>query len=141
MGTWSRGSLADTACAAVVLDTDEGETSALICLHIAAADLGAYSALSVSAVVAGGSGAKLGAAWANLVDLDVSASRPTSARRSPDGGMCFLRFGGVPGGPLGGLPAHAPGASAARSAARRGGAEGFAPEHERAGAAGIASLT
>lgn len=80
VGTWSRGSLADTDGAAVVLDTDEGETSALICLHIAAADLGAgYSALSVSAVVAGGSGAKLGAAWANLVDLDVQRV-PTNLR-------------------------------------------------------------
>lgn len=80
VGTWSRGSLADTDGDAVVLDAAEGETSSLICLHISADDLGAgYTALSVSAVVAGGSGAKLGAAWAVLTDLDVQRV-PTNLR-------------------------------------------------------------
>lgn len=72
VGTWSRGSLSDTDGASVVLDAAEGETSSLILLYIDADDLGdGYTAVSVSAVVAGGSGAKLGAAMAFLVDLDV----------------------------------------------------------------------
>lgn len=72
VGTWSRGSLADTDGAAVVLDAAEGETSSLIVVYIDADDLGdGYTALSVSDIVAGGSGAKLGAAVAMLVDLDV----------------------------------------------------------------------
>lgn len=72
VGTWTKAAISDTDGASVVLDAAEGENSTLICFHIAASDLGdGYTALSVSAVVAGGSGAKLGAAWANLVDLDV----------------------------------------------------------------------
>lgn len=72
IGTWSRGSLADTDGASVVLDAAEGETGSLIVIYVDANDLGdGYTALSVSAVVAGGSGAKLGAAMAILVDLDV----------------------------------------------------------------------
>lgn len=72
VGTWSRGSLADTDGATVVLDDAEGETSSLICIYVDADDLGdGYSALSLSAIVAGGTGAKLGAAWAELIDLDV----------------------------------------------------------------------
>jgi hypothetical protein len=72
VGTWSRGSLSDTDGSAVVLDAAEGETSMLIYFHLDGSDLGSgYSALSVSAVVAGGSGAKLGAAWAVLEDLNV----------------------------------------------------------------------
>lgn len=80
IGTWSRGSLADTDGATVVLDADEGETSSLICIHIDAADLGdGYTALSVSAVVGGGSGAKLAAAWAVLTGLNVKRV-PTNLR-------------------------------------------------------------
>ena len=72
VGTWTKVALVDSDGATVILDTDEGETSTFIKLYISADDLGdGYSALSLSAVVAGGSGAKLGAAWANLVDLDV----------------------------------------------------------------------
>src|SRR5690606_3525106 len=57
-GTWSKGDIVDVDGAAVVLDDAEGESSSLIVFHISASDLGSgYSALSVSAVVAGGSGA------------------------------------------------------------------------------------
>lgn len=71
VGTWTKSAIfTDTDGASVVLDAAEGETSSLICFHIDAQDLSAgYSALSVSAIVAGGSGAKLGAAWAVLTDL------------------------------------------------------------------------
>jgi hypothetical protein len=63
---------ADTDGAAVVLDDADGETSSLFAVYISADDLGdGYSALSVSAVVAGGSGAKLAAALAILTDLRI----------------------------------------------------------------------
>ena len=72
VGSWAKAAITDTDGATVVLDDAEGETSTLICFHLSAADLGdGYTALSVSAVVAGGSGAKLAAAWAQLVDLKV----------------------------------------------------------------------
>jgi hypothetical protein len=73
VGTWTKSAAhTDTDGATVVLDAAEGETSSLIVIPIEATDLGdGYSSLSVSAVVAGGSGAKLGAAIAILRDLHV----------------------------------------------------------------------
>lgn len=71
-GSWTKTALADTDGASVVLDATEGEDSALIAIHLDKSDLGdGYSALSVSAVVAGGSGAKLAACIAILDDLQV----------------------------------------------------------------------
>lgn len=72
IGTWARRTWFDADGSAIVLDSDEGEASSLFVIPIEAEDLGdGYSALSVSAVVAGGSGAKLGAAFALLRDLKV----------------------------------------------------------------------
>lgn len=71
-GTWAKVAHTDTDGAAVVLDDADGETSSLFAVYISADDLGdGYSALSVSAVVAGGSGAKLAAAMAILTDLRI----------------------------------------------------------------------
>lgn len=73
VGSWTKSSaVTDSDGAAVVLDAAEGETSTLIAFHLDASDLGdGYSAVSVSAIVAGGSGAKLGCAIAILDDLKV----------------------------------------------------------------------
>lgn len=72
VGTWSKGTYFDADGDAIVLDDAEGENSSLIVVPISADDLGdGYTALSVSAVVAGGSGAKLGAAMALLWGLKV----------------------------------------------------------------------
>ena len=71
VGTWTQNALDDADGADVVVDATEGETSSLICIHLDASDLGdGYTALSVS-VKEAGTGAKLGAAWAVLTDLDV----------------------------------------------------------------------
>lgn len=72
-GSWAKSAaITDTDGATVVLDDTEGEDSALIALHLDKRDLGdGYSAISVSAVVAGGSGAKLAACIAILDDLQV----------------------------------------------------------------------
>ena len=73
VGTWTKSAaMSDTDGATVVLDAAEGENSTLIVFHLDSADLGdGYSAVSVTDVVAGGSGAKIGAAWAILTDLTV----------------------------------------------------------------------
>lgn len=72
-GSWTKSAaMTDTDGATVVLDDTEGETSVLIALHLDKRDLGdGYSALSVSAIVAGGTGAKLAACIAILDDLQV----------------------------------------------------------------------
>lgn len=71
-GSWAKVAMADTDGATVVLDDADGETSTHFVFHIDKRDLGdGYTAVSISAVVAGGSGAKLGTAFALLVDLAV----------------------------------------------------------------------
>jgi hypothetical protein len=71
-GTWTKGTWFDADGSGIVLDDTEGEDSRLIVVPIEAGDLGdGYSALSVSAVVAGGSGAKLGCCIALLRDSQV----------------------------------------------------------------------
>jgi len=72
VAAWTASTFTTTDGSAIVLDDAEGEDSRLIVVPIASADLGSgYSSLSVSAVVAGGSGAKLGACMAILRDLEV----------------------------------------------------------------------
>lgn len=72
VGTWSRGTWYDADGAGVVVDTAEGENSSLIVIPFEADDLGdGYSAVSISAIVAGGSGAKIGCALAILRGLRV----------------------------------------------------------------------
>lgn len=72
VGTWTKSTWFDADGAGVVLDDAEGETSALIVVPIEASDLGdGYSALSISAFVAGGSGAKLACCIGLLRDLQV----------------------------------------------------------------------
>lgn len=72
-GSWTKGTWTDADGAGIVLDDTEGEDSRLIVVPIEASDLGdGYSSLSVSDVVAGGSGAKLGACIAVLRDLQVA---------------------------------------------------------------------
>lgn len=80
VGTWARGNLSDTDGASVVLDAAEGETSTLIFFYVDAADLGdGYTSLSLSAIVAGGSGAKLGSCVVFPVGLNVQRV-PTNLR-------------------------------------------------------------
>lgn len=71
-GTWERVAVTDTDGASVVFDDADGETSSLFAFHLDKRDIGdGYSAISVSAIVAGGSGAKLAACIAILDDLQV----------------------------------------------------------------------
>lgn len=69
---WVKSTFTDSDGDSIVLDDTEGEDSRLIVVPIEASQLGdGYSAISVSAVVAGGSGAKLGACIALLRDPQV----------------------------------------------------------------------
>lgn len=72
VGTWTKSTWFDADGAAVVVDATEGEDSRLMVIPFSAQDLGdGYSAVSITAIVAGGSGAKIGCAFAILYGLDV----------------------------------------------------------------------
>lgn len=72
VGTWTKGTWSDTDGATVVVDDTEGEDSRLIVIPFSKDDLGdGYSAVSITAIVAGGSGAKIGCAFAILWGLKV----------------------------------------------------------------------
>lgn len=71
--TWVKSTFTDADGAGIVLDDTEGEDSRIIVVPIEASQLGdGYSSISVSAVVAGGSGAKIGCCIALLRDPQVS---------------------------------------------------------------------
>ncbi|MGE3448680.1 MAG: hypothetical protein AB7H92_13995 [Microbacteriaceae bacterium] len=72
VGTWTKGTWFDADGDGVVVDAAEGEDSRLMVIPFSAQDLGdGYSAVSITAIVAGGSGAKIGCAFAILWGLDV----------------------------------------------------------------------
>lgn len=80
VGTWTRSTFTDTDGTAIVLDDTEGEDSRLIVVPIEAQDLGdGYSAISVTDIVAGGSGAKLGACLLIRRDLEVQRAPQNAA--------------------------------------------------------------
>jgi hypothetical protein len=73
VGTWTKSTFTDTDGATIVLDDTEGEDSRMIVVPVEASQLGdGYSSISIADVVAGGSGAKLGACIAVRRDLQVS---------------------------------------------------------------------
>ena len=66
---WTAGTWFDADGAGVVVNDAEGENSSYIVIPFEASDLGdGYSAVSISAIVAGGSGAKIGCCFAVLRD-------------------------------------------------------------------------
>lgn len=69
---WTTGTWFDADGAGVILNDAEGENSSYIVVPFEASDLGdGYTAVSISAIVAGGSGAKIGCAFALLRDPQV----------------------------------------------------------------------
>lgn len=69
---WTSGTWFDADGAGVVVNDAEGENSSLIVIPFEASDLGdGYSSVSITAIVAGGSGAKIGCCFALLRDPQV----------------------------------------------------------------------
>lgn len=69
---WTAGTYNDADGASVIVDDAEGEDSRFIVIPFEASDLGdGYSSVSISAIVAGGSGAKIGCCFALLRDPQV----------------------------------------------------------------------
>ena len=70
---WTEGTWFDADGSGVILNDAEGENSSYIIVPFEASDFGdGYSSVSISGIVAGGSGAKIGCAFAVLRDLQVA---------------------------------------------------------------------